>query len=198
MVGWSSGLGFCHCRFKSSPLREQRWLQQKGDGRREERKEKEWRKTEQQLKNPWRQDFVCGIKIKLWPTCRPRFSRGTHLHTWKRDFALIAFSGLFKLTFHLQLRQGWAWGLSWRWSPLSGWLQAGWCPSGTPVCPSLPSWHWSLQGALWPTGRSMDDSLRRQRGRESAAQTQTEEDGMWIKKKRFFNLKFFTAEKQHQ
>lgn len=64
MVGWSSGLGFCHCRFKSSPLREQRWLWQ--NEKEEEGKDTEWKKTE--LEN---QECVL---IHVWPSCRPRFS----------------------------------------------------------------------------------------------------------------------------
>lgn len=132
MVGWSSGLGFCHWRFRSSPLREQRWLRQ-------------WRTN----KNSICKRILCMLII-------------TQAQVQCVFLTLVCtfISTFFLLTFHLQHHQGWAWGQSWRCRLLSGWLPVSLCPSETLVCPSLPSWHWSLQGALWLTGRSMDDSLK--------------------------------------
>lgn len=116
-------------------------------------------------------EFCVLISIKLWPVHRPRCLQCANFKTVNKCY-YWSISRLFSLTFHSQPHQDWAWGLSWRCRPLSGWQPVGWCPSGTPVCPSLPSWRWSLLGALWPWERSMDDSLKREKDWEHTTNTQ--------------------------
>lgn len=110
--------------------------------------------------------------IKMCASHRASGAHCVHLYVYESaNVCVSVFVPLyFLLTFHSRLHQGWAWGLSWRCTPLWGCLPAGWCPSGTPEYPSSPSWHSSHQGAPWQSGRSMDDFLEG----ENTAQIQRE------------------------
>lgn len=100
-----------------------------------------WQSGRKQSNRVLQDKIVCVFLYKAVMSHRPRFSRCVCVNLQVFLKSVIISPHLFLLTFHLQLHQGWAWGLSWRCRLPSDWLPVGWCPSGTPACPSLPSWH---------------------------------------------------------